>query len=82
MDYRIFVDTHLDECLLRRMKRDIEERGRTPESVSKQWRDTVRPGYHDFILPTRRYADFIVEWDGDTDACMRGILALIKDYFG
>lgn len=80
LDYAFFIDTSLDECLARRMLRDIEERGRTPESVVEQWRETVRPGYHEFVLPTRKYADFIIEWDGETEKSLEGILAIVKDY--
>ena len=48
-DIKIFVDTPLDICLLRRMKRDIAERGRTIESVAKQYETTVKPMYHQFL---------------------------------
>ena len=63
-DIKIFVDTPLDICLLRRMKRDIAERGRTLESVAKQYELTVKPMYHQFISPSRFTADVIVTQGG------------------
>ena len=63
-DIKIFVDTPLDICLLRRMKRDIAERGRTIESVAKQYETTVKPMYHQFIAPSRFTADVIVTQGG------------------
>lgn len=63
-DIKIFVDTPLDICLLRRMKRDIAERGRTLESVAKQYESTVKPMYHQFIAPSRFTADVIVTQGG------------------
>ncbi len=63
-DIKIFVDTPLDICLLRRMKRDIAERGRTLESVAKQYESTVKPMYHQFISPSRFTADVIVTQGG------------------
>lgn len=58
--YKIFVDTPLDICLIRRAKRDMVERGRTFESVTKQYMTTVRPMYFQFIEPSRRHADILV----------------------
>ena len=63
-DIKIFVDTPLDICLLRRMKRDIAERGRTLDSVAKQYESTVKPMYHQFIAPSRFTADVIVTQGG------------------
>ncbi|WP_133470716.1 uridine kinase [Paraglaciecola marina] len=64
-DIKIFVDTPLDICLLRRMKRDIAERGRTLESVAQQYESTVKPMYHQFIAPSRFTADVIVTQGGE-----------------
>ncbi|MFT2091811.1 uridine kinase [Paraglaciecola sp. 2405UD69-4] len=64
-DIKIFVDTPLDICLLRRMKRDIAERGRTLESVANQYESTVKPMYHQFIAPSRFTADVIVTQGGE-----------------
>ena len=64
MDIRIFVDTPLDICLLRRLRRDILERGRTMPSVFEQYETTVRPMYFQFIEPSKRHADLIVPKGG------------------
>ena len=81
MNYKFFINTDLDECLIRRMKRDTEERGRTVESVSKQWKDTVKPSYIRYILPSIKNADFSINWEGDTEKSIQGIVATIKDHF-
>jgi len=64
MDILIYVDTPLDICLIRRMTRDIVERGRTLECVLAQYQETVRPMYLQFIEPSKRYADVIVPRGG------------------
>lgn len=64
MDIRIFVDTPLDICLLRRLKRDILDRHRTMPSVFEQYEQTVRPMYFQFIEPSKRHADLIVPKGG------------------
>jgi uridine kinase len=64
MHATVFMDTPLDICLLRRVKRDVEERGRTMESVLKQYQKTVRPMFMQFIEPSKQYADIIVPRGG------------------
>ena len=59
MDIKIFVDTDDDIRIIRRIQRDIEERGRTLQSVIDQYLETVKPMYHQFIEPSKRYADKI-----------------------
>lgn len=63
-DLRFFMDTPLDICLIRRMKRDILSRGRDVDSVIKQYLETVRPMYMQFIEPSRQYADLIIPRGG------------------
>lgn len=60
MDIKIFVDTDDDVRIIRRIRRDIEERGRTLDSVITQYLTAVKPMYHQFIEPTKRYADVII----------------------
>eukprot|EP00388_Colpodella_angusta_P012505 GDKJ01031719.1.p1 GENE.GDKJ01031719.1~~GDKJ01031719.1.p1 ORF type:complete len:532 (-),score=128.16 GDKJ01031719.1:260-1855(-) len=60
MHMKVFVDTDADTRLLRRIKRDIKERGRTYESVLHQYEKTVKPSYDEYIAPTKRYADIII----------------------
>lgn len=64
MDIKIFVDTPLDVCFIRRLERDIVERKRTVDSVIKQYIKTVRPMYQQFIEPSKRNADIIVPKGG------------------
>ncbi|MCP4608440.1 MAG: uridine kinase [Planctomycetes bacterium] len=64
MDYRVFIDTAMDICLVRRLKRDIEERGRTVDSVTRQYTETVRPMYLKFIAPSKQYADILISGEG------------------
>lgn len=64
LDLKFFVDTPLDICLLRRVQRDTLERGRSVESVIEQYKKTVRPGYIDFIEPTKKFADVIIPRGG------------------
>lgn len=64
MDIKIYVDTDDDIRIIRRIKRDMEERGRTLDSVIHQYLSVVKPMYHQFIEPTKRYADVIVPEGG------------------
>jgi uridine kinase len=64
LDVKIFVDTDADLRFIRRLKRDISERGRTPESVINQYLTTVRPMHLEFVEPSKRYADVIIPEGG------------------
>ncbi|MGL4821327.1 MAG: uridine kinase [Bacilli bacterium] len=64
MDIKIFVDTDADLRILRRLVRDIHERGRTVDSVIEQYLSSVRPMHNQFIEPTKRYADLIIPEGG------------------
>ncbi|MCT8986756.1 uridine kinase [Shewanella phaeophyticola] len=64
MDATVFMDTPLDICFLRRLTRDVAERGRTMESVISQYKRTVRPMFLQFIEPSKQYADIIVPRGG------------------
>lgn len=64
IDVSIFIDTPLDICLMRRLKRDIEERERDMESVIKQYKTTVRPMFLRFIDPSKQFADIIIPRGG------------------
>lgn len=77
-DVKIFVDTPLDICLLRRIKRDIAERGRTLDSVAKQYENTVKPMYHQFIAPSRFTADVIVTQGGENKIALDVIKSHIQ----
>ncbi len=79
MDIRIFMDTPLDVCLLRRLHRDIVERSRTLESVVQQYEKTVRPMYMQFIEPCKRYADIIIPRGGENRIAIDMIKAKIRE---
>lgn len=64
LDAKVFMDTALDVCLLRRLKRDMEERGRSVDSVIDQYKRTVRPMFLEFVQPSKQYADVIVPRGG------------------
>lgn len=79
MDIRIFMDTSLDICLIRRLKRDIHERSRTIESVLKQYEETVRPMYLQFVEPSKRLADIIVPRGGGNRIAIDMIQAKMRE---
>lgn len=60
MDIKLFVDTDDDIRIIRRIKRDMVERGRSLDSIIDQYQSVVKPMYHQFIEPTKRYADIII----------------------
>lgn len=70
MDLKVFVDTADDLRLIRRMERDIRERGRTVDSVAKQYLATVRPMHDQFVAPSKAHADLIVPGTGDPSAAV------------
>ena len=65
LNLKIFVDTPPDIRLIRRVNRDVEERGRTPESVILQYLETARPMHDSYVEPSRKYADLLVCGDRD-----------------
>ena len=67
MDVKIFVDTDDDLRFIRRLQRDVTERGRTVESVIKQYLETVRPMHEQFVEPSKRYADVIIPEGGHNE---------------
>lgn len=79
-DIKLFVDTDPDEMLLRRIERDIKERGRTFESVRDQYLATVKPMYLKFAEPSKRYADIIIPRGGENQIAINMIIAKMKRY--
>lgn len=59
---KVFVDTPLDECFIRRLLRDKNERGRSIQSIVNQWLESVRPMYIQYVEPTKAKADLILPW--------------------
>ena len=78
MDIKVFIDTAPDICFIRRLKRDIEERGRSVDSVINQYTETVRPMYFQFIEPAKRYADIIIPRGGKNLIAIDILTAKIK----
>ncbi len=77
-DVKIFVDTDSDLRFIRRLERDITERGRTTESVIKQYQATVRPMHMEFVEPSKRYADVIIPEGGHNTAALDMVVARIE----
>lgn len=78
MDIKIFVDTDDDVRLLRRLKRDINERGRDFDGVLNQYELFVRPMHLEFVEPSKRYADIIIPRGGENAVALDMINALVK----
>ncbi|GAB4493913.1 MAG: uridine kinase [Anaerolineales bacterium] len=77
-DIRIFVDTDSDLRFIRRLQRDLSERGRTTESVIHQYLKTVRPMHLEFVEPSKRYADVIIPEGGFNTAALDMVVARIE----
>lgn len=80
MDIKIFVDTDDDVRLLRRLRRDIHERGRDLGSVLNQYEAFVRPMHLEFVEPAKRYADIIIPHGGENKVALKMIIAMIKNH--
>jgi len=78
MDIKVFIDTEPDICFIRRLKRDINERARSVESIINQYMETVRPMYFQFIEPAKRYADIIIPQGGKNAVAIDILTAKIK----
>jgi len=78
-DVKIFVDTPADIRFIRRLERDIVERGRTVKSVIAQYQKTVRPMHMEFVEPSKRYADVIIPEGGHNTVAMDMVVARIAD---
>ncbi len=78
MDIKIFVDTDADLRFIRRLRRDISERGRTVESVIEQYLSTVRPMHLEFVEPSKRYADVIIPEGGFNTVALDMVVARIE----
>ena len=79
MDIKVYVDTDDDIRIIRRIKRDMAERGRTLDSVINQYLATVKPMYHQFVEPTKRYADIIVPEGGENRVAIYILTTKVRD---
>lgn len=78
MDVKVFVDTDDDTRFIRRLQRDISERGRTVQSVIDQYLSTVKPMHLEFVEPSKRYADIIIPQGGHNAVAIDMLLTLIR----
>ncbi len=80
MNLKVFVDAAPDERFIRRLERDVKERGRSAESVISQYRRTVKPMHDLFIEPTKKYADLIVPEGGKNNVALNVLNAYVTHY--
>jgi uridine kinase len=80
LDIKVFVDTDADVRVLRRLSRDIQERGRTVDSVFAQYLNTVKPMHDAFVEPSKRYADLIIPEGGRNDIAIGLLSSRIQSY--
>ena len=78
LDVKIYVDTDADLRFIRRLRRDLEERGRTLEAVIRQYTETVRPMHLEFVEPSKRYADLILPMGGRNDVAIEMLSARLR----
>jgi uridine kinase len=78
MDIRLFIDTDADVRILRRLQRDIHERGRSFESVQRQYLQSVRPMHLEFVEPSKRYADLIIPEGAENEVALEAVVARVR----
>ena len=78
MDIKVFVDTDSDTRFIRRLRRDVAERGRTMDSVIDQYQSTVKPMHLEFVEPSKRYADVIIPLGGHNTVAVDLLLTLLR----
>ena len=78
MDIKLFIDADSDVRILRRLQRDIQERGRNFESVQRQYLDSVRPMHLEFVEPSKRYADLIVPEGAENEVALEAVVARVR----
>jgi len=78
MDIKLFIDTDSDVRILRRLQRDIKDRGRSFESVKKQYLGWVRPMHLEFVEPSKRYADLIIPEGAENAVALEAVVARIR----
>jgi uridine kinase len=82
LDIKVFVDTDADIRIFRRIRRDMEQRGRTFDSVREQYYKTVRPMHMQFVEPSKRWADLIIPEGGNNRVALDLILAKLRSVTG
>jgi len=77
-DMKLYVDADPDICFIRRLTRDIQERGRSVDSVIEQYLSTVRPSYIEFVEPSKRFADVIIPEGGMNNVALQMVIARLR----
>lgn len=77
-ELKVYVDTSMDECFIRRLHRDQKERRRTVESIVRQWTESVKPMYDMYVKPRRWVADFLIPWDKHNSNSIKYLISAIK----
>ncbi len=80
MDIKIYVDTDADVRILRRILRDVKERGRSLDSVINQYLETVKPMHETFVEPSKRYADIIIPEGGNNPVALNMVISLMRHH--
>jgi uridine kinase len=78
LDFKVFVDTDADLRLIRRLRRDMSERGRTVQDVLRQYLETVRPMHLEFVEPSKRWADVIIPEGGENRVALEMVVARVE----
>jgi uridine kinase len=78
IDLKVFIDTPDDIRFIRRLQRDIHERGRTMDLVIKQYLEKVRQGHSGFVEPTKRYADIIIPEGGFNEIALEVLISFLR----
>lgn len=80
LDVKVYIDTDDDLRFIRRLRRDIQERGRSLDSVVNQYLTTVRPMHHEFVEKSRRYADLILPWRDFNPAAVGMVINMVRGF--
>jgi uridine kinase len=78
LDIKLFIDTDADVRILRRLQRDLNYRGRSFESVEKQYLESVRPMHLEFVEPSKRYADLIIPEGARNEVALEAVVARVR----
>jgi uridine kinase len=82
MDIKLFIDTDPDVRILRRLRRDLKDRGRSFESVERQYLESVRPMHLEFVEPSKRYADLIIPEGAQNEVALELVVARVAAMLG
>lgn len=81
-ELKLYVDTSMDECFIRRLHRDQTERKRSIESIVSQWTESVKPMYDAYVKPRRWVSDFLLPWDKPNPNSVKYLITAIKTHIG